>query len=339
MIGQRKSDARFKTAPRKADRVLVIKLEGLASFVQALAAAKAIRETHVGARITLLTVDAFKEIAEKCPYFDTVETDGKPRDAQATASLIGRIRAAKYDMVYDLEASSRTNTYYQGLRPWPPHWSGTAQGCSNPVTEAELAPLHALDQLALQLRAAGIDAPTLLPDLSWVRTALRDPPRLQPDYFGIRGRFVLLTPRNADALPARRWPHEKYAELARRVADGGVTPVILGGSEERDTGAAIVKAEPRAKNLVARPDFFQVAALAERAAFAAGDDVDFLHVAAAAGAPCVVLLSSRGEPERIGPRGQGGVVALTAAVVADLPVDLVDRQLRNCGAYPLARSA
>ncbi|MBK6702819.1 MAG: hypothetical protein IPG56_02900 [Caulobacteraceae bacterium] len=134
---------------------------------------------------------------------------------------------------------------------------------------------------------------------------MRDAPRLQPDYFGICGPYVLLLPRGSDAESNRRWPEEKYIDLAKRIANNGVTPVVLGASEERPTGAAIAKAEPRAKNLVTRPDLFQSIALAERASFAVGDDVDLMHVAAAAGAPCLVFLSSTTKGVSA-PRGRSG---------------------------------
>ena len=60
--------------------MLVIKLGALGDFIQSMAAARVIREYHVGARITLLTTEVTKDIAEKAPYFDTVEADGKPTD-------------------------------------------------------------------------------------------------------------------------------------------------------------------------------------------------------------------------------------------------------------------
>lgn len=314
---------------------MVIYLGDVAGFVQALAAAKRIRTAHVGARITLLTTETTRELAEKCPYFDIVEADGRPKDAQAITTLIARIRAAKYDVIYDLEASSRTRNYFQGLRPWPPKWSGPVAGAAYRFDDSDRAYMHPLDRYAMQLEAAGIAATeALLPDLSWLRSVLRDAPRLQPDYFGIRGRYVLLLPRGADAESTRRWPEAKYVELARRIAGHGVTPVVLGSPEERPIGAAIAKADPRAKNLVTRADLFQTVALAERAAFAVGDDVELMHVAAASGAPCLVFLSSTAGPERAAPRGRGGVVAFTATVIADLPVEQVERQLRNCGVYP-----
>ena len=322
-----------------AKRVLVIQLGGISTFIQALAAAKRIREEHVGARITLLTTEVTKELAEKAPYFDSVEADGKPTEPQAITNLIKRLRAAKYEVVYDLEGSSRTSNYFQGLRPWPPKWSGPVSGASHQFATADRADMHPLDHYQAQLASAGLPNAPLMPELSWVRPVLRDPPRLQPDYFGIRGPYVLLLPRGGDEAPHNRWPEPKYIELAQRIASAGVTPVVLGAPEERAIGAAILKKEPRAKNLVTRPDLFQTVGLAERAAFAVGDDVELMHVAAAAGAPSLVFLSTTGASALGAPRGRAGVVEFRAAVVADLPVDQVERQLRNCGVIRLAASA
>lgn len=316
-----------------AKRVLVIQLGGLGAFVLALGAAKRIREHHVGARITLLTTEATKELAEKSPYFDTVEADGKPVEPQAITKLIARIRAAKYDVIYDLEGSSRTNNYFQGLRPWPPKWSGPANGAAYAYLAPDRAELHPLDRYQAQLAVAGLGSEALMPDLTWLRHVMRDPPRLSPDYFGIRGPYIVLLPRGSNADPARRWSEEGYAELARRAVGYGVTPVMLGGPDERPVGAAVAKAEPRAKNLVTRPDLFQTIALIERSSFAVGDDVDLMHVAAATRAPCLVFLSAMSHPELSAPRSHGGVVTLTASVIADLPVEQVERQLRNCGVF------
>ncbi len=340
MIPWRKAESSPKAGTSAAKRVLVIQLGGVAEFVQSLAAAQAIRDAHVGAHITLLTTETTSALAEKAPYFDKVEADGKPKEPQAITKLIARIRAAKFDMIYDLEGSNRTNNYFQGMRPWPPKWSGPVAGASHAYIDPERAQRHPLDRYAAQLAVAGLAAnEALLPDLTWVRGVMRDAPRLSPDYFGLRGRYILLLPRGAESEVARRWPEAKYIDLAKRLVRHGVTPVVLGGPEERAIGAAIAKEEPRAKNLVTRPDLFQCAALAERAAFVVGDDVDLMHVAAAAGAPCLVFLSSQANPDRAAPRGRGGVIALTASVIADLPVEQVERQVRNCGVIQHAASA
>lgn len=329
----RKSDAHKRNAPKSAKRILVIAIGGLTEFVAVLAAAKIIRDYHVGARITLLTVEPLRELAEKCPYFDLVEADGKPTEPQATTQLITRLRRAKYDMIYDLKGSNRTNSYFHAMRPWPPLWSGTAPGCSHPFAPPE-QPIHQLDRLTMQLSAAGAEiSGQLLPDMTWVRAAFRDAPRLQPGYFGIRGPYILLLPKDGAARDGERWPSRKYIELARRIADQGATPVMLGGPEERGVGAALAEVEPRAKNLVARADIFQIAALAERAAFAVGEQGPYMHVAAACGVSSVILLPASADPEIEAPRGRRGVVTIQAPVLAETPAPQVDQQMRNCGAY------
>jgi len=134
-----------------AKRVLVIQLGGISTFVQALAAARRIREAHVGARITLLTTEATKELAEKAPYFDAVEADGKPTEPQAFTNLIKCLRGAKYDMVCDLGGSSRPNNHFQGLRPWPPNWSGRIAGARHAFLDPERADTHLHARLRAQL--------------------------------------------------------------------------------------------------------------------------------------------------------------------------------------------
>lgn len=345
MIGlSRKRETGTKTPSREARRVLVIKLGALGDFIQALAAARVIREYHVGARITLLTTPVFEAFAKASPYFDVVETDGRERDPQAVAAMLQRLRSAKYDMVYDLQTNGRTSNYFQGLRPWPPDWSGIAPGCSHPQTNPERETMHTLDRLADQLFEAGIadqhpigSAP--LPDLSWVRMSQKDPPRLQPAYFGLKQPYGLIIPGASAHRPEKRWPAERYGELARRIIERGVMPAILGHNDEKEAAAAILRVEPRAKNLISRTDLFQVAALAERAAFSVGNDTGPMHIAAAAGSPCVVLFSSESDPDRVCPRGRGGVMAIMAESLAAMGVAQVEQAIGNVGGFRALASA
>ncbi|MBL8548858.1 MAG: glycosyltransferase family 9 protein [Hyphomonadaceae bacterium] len=324
--------------PAKVAKVLVIKLNAVGEFIQSLAAAKIVRDHHVGARITLLTTAPFKDFAEKCPYFDVVEADGRPREPAAITQLVARIRAAKYDVVYDFETSGRTNRYFLALRPWPPLWSGTAQGCSHPYGQEERAALHPIDRYAAQLQHAGLPAvdafgEAQLPDLTWIRRALRDPPRLDPAYFGIKGPYVLMMPGGSPEHLERRWPEKSYAELAKRIAANGVTPVVIGAVDEKDVGLAVAAAEPKAKNLVSRTDFFQIAALSERATLVVGNVTGPMHIAAAAGAPLLVLAARTNDPDRNAPRGRRGAVLINADHLGDLPALEVDRAMKNLGAY------
>jgi ADP-heptose:LPS heptosyltransferase len=335
------SNKAFEPPPADARRVLVIKFGGLRDFVQALAAAKVIRDYHFGARIMLLTADEYKGFAEKCPFFDTVEVAGNASDPQQIAQVIRRVRKAKFDMVYDLECSARTNQFYLGLKPWPPRWSGTASNCSHPYNDPERDRIHKIDRFADQLHAAGLGPPGgwpagggPLPDLSWVRMSHRDPPRLQPGFFSLKQPYVLLIPGADVERPDHLWPIEKYSELSRQLVARGLGVAVIGGPAEREIGVSINRAEPKARNLVSRTDLFQVAALAERAAAVVGDDSGPMHIAAAAGAPCVVLYAADQETALVAPRGRAGVLKLLAPYLGDLPVGDVIRAIGNLGALP-----
>lgn len=321
---------------RGVPRVLVIQLGAPAAFVKALGAAAAIRAHHLGAPITLLTTDATSALAQQCPHFDVVEADGRPTDPAAVASLVTRIRAAKYDIVYDLEGSARAGRYFQGLRPWPPQWSGPVAGARFASPLEDVAALHPHDRYARQLAIAGVPfKEPLHADLCWLRRVLRDPPRLQPDFYGVRSAYVLLAPRGDET----GWPAQKYGQLGRNLVRQGLTPVIVGGAGARIVGSEAVKTEPLAKNLVARLDPIQTIALAERAAFVVGDDLEVIDIAAAAGARCLVFLPEGADLDRLLPRGPGGAAAFTASPVSALPVEQIERQLRNYGVFQRAQTA
>ena len=143
-------------ARREVQKILVIKLSALGDFVLAFPAFERIRAAHPGAKITLLTTPPFESLAASSPFFDRVETDGRPQGPAAWLGLILRMRHQHYDRVYDLQNNDRTNLYFQALRPFPPAWSGVAAGASLPHHNRARMEMHALERQAEQLEAAGI---------------------------------------------------------------------------------------------------------------------------------------------------------------------------------------
>ncbi len=329
-------------------RVLVIKLGALGDFIQALGAMRVVRATHPSARITLLTTEPFEAFAKACPYFDIVEADGRPRDIKGRADLIRRLRAASYDMVYDFQNNDRTSQYFAGLTGKKPLWSGAAQGASHQHRNPNRAMMHNFDRLTEQLLHAGLtpkppgDATgwiigqELTPSLEWIRPAFRDPPRFKPEFFNLYGPYMLLIPGSSAEHPEKRWPVDRFAEIASWVASVGITPVVLGTKAEGDIGNQIMKLEPKTKSIIGRTDLFQLATLSERAVMAVGGDTGPMHLAAAARTPGVCLFAQEWTPEmardlqtvwnpqtrlgRAAPRG-GPMVVLHAGSLDAIGVD------------------
>jgi ADP-heptose:LPS heptosyltransferase len=308
------------TQPKK---ILVIKLSALGDFVLALAAMKKIREAHPKAHITLLTTPPFEALARICPYFNAVETDGRPADPADWLNLRRRLKAARYDRVYDLQTSAQSARIFYSLWPFPPQWSGIAFGCALPHRNPRRNHMHTLERHADQLKSAGIwpDAPTEPgaappPDLSWV---LKKQPPDRPVPGGVKPRpFVLFVPGGSAHRLDKRWPAENFGALGRILYDRGFDVVIIGGPQESAVARAIQKQVGQARDLTGRTDFAKIAVLGAKAALAVGNDTGPLHLAAAAGAPTVVLFSSASDPELSAPRGH--VAALRSESLADLPV-------------------
>ena len=310
-------------ARREVQKILVIKLSALGDFVLALAAMKRIRQAHAKAHITLLTTPPFEALARASPYFNAVHTDGRPEGLAQWLALRQRLRAAGYARVYDLQTSARSNRIFQILRPRPPAWSGIALGCSLPHRNRLRDQMHTLERQADQLMYAGIwpDAPTAPgtapgPDLSWV---LATAPGERPPAGGVKPRpYAMFVPGGSAHRPEKRWPVEKYGELARILYARGLDIVVIGGPPEAALAQAIQRQVPRARDLTGRTDFARIAVLGAKAALAVGNDTGPLHLAAAAGAPTVVLFSSASDPALSAPRGK--VAVLRAENLAELPV-------------------
>lgn len=324
---------------RQVERILVIKLSALGDFVLALAAMRKIRQAHAKAHITLLTTPPFEALARICPYFNAVDTGGRSQSFADWMSLRKRIKAVGYHRVYDLQTSSRSNRIFQMLRPGPPVWSGIAWGCALPHRNPLRNGMHTLERHADQLMSAGIwdGAPTEpgsapAPDLSWV---LKAKAAERPAPGGNRPRpYVMFVPGGAAHRPEKRWPVESYSALARILYSRGFDIVIIGGPQEAELAHAIQRTTPRARDLTGRTDFARVAMLGGRAALAIGNDTGPLHLAAAAGAPAIVLFSKASDPALSAPRGR--VAILRADRLEDLPVAQVAQAANSLVASPAA---
>ena len=293
--------------------ILVIKLGALGDFVLAFAPFAAIRAHHPDARITLLTTRPFAELATASPWFDRVITDDRPRWWNL-AALVRLSRALRgFDMVYDLQTSDRSGWYHR-LAGRPP-WSGIALGASHPHANPNRNAMHTLERQRDQLGMAGIEAfPT--PDLAWLTAA---PPEPLPSPYAV------LIPGAAPRRPLKRWPVGSFGALAQILTTRGQTPIIIGAAQDAPLAAAIRAVSPAAIDMTGRTNLRQLAAVLAGARLAVGNDTGPLHLAAATGIPCIALFSADSDPALTRPRGQ--VTVLSAANLADLPLDRVAEAL------------
>jgi len=297
-------------------RILVIKLGALGDIVQSLGPAAAIRRHHADAEITLLTSAPFAAFLGQSPYFDTVWVDERPGplDFGGLWRLRRRLRGGDFRWVYDLQTSGRSSWYFHLMGPGRRReWSGIARGASHRHDTPGRNRMHTLARQADQLRTAGIAAMPP-PDLAWVQADIRR--------FDLPERFAVLVPGGAQHRPDKRWPVERYAALATKLADRGVVPVIVGGEAERRLGKSIEQTRAGARDLTGETGFAEVVALGRAALWAVGNDTGPMHLLAAAGAPVTVLYSAVSDPALTAPWGPK-VTILRRPSLSDLAVEEV----------------
>jgi ADP-heptose:LPS heptosyltransferase len=312
-------------------RVLVIKLGALGDFAQAFGVMGEIRAAHPDAEITLLTTPPYEEVSRDSGLFDRIEIDGRLQGPGDYWRVFRRLRAARYDRVYDLHTSSRTRWYLPFFWPRIPEWSGISPGASFRQTRPDRTRLHNLDRLWDQINLAGIgrvypigEAPA--PDLSWaIRAAGAD----VAQRFGLRPPFALLAPAASATGEAKRWPLEHYAALAAWLATRGITPVVVGGPGEREVAAFIRDRAPETVDLTGRTRVVDLAGLGAQARLMVGNDTGPTHWGAYSGAPGLMLMSVISRVGHCEPRAR--MQTLTVEDLKDLPLATVTAALVEQG--------
>jgi ADP-heptose:LPS heptosyltransferase len=314
-------------ARRPSHEILIIKLGALGDFIQALGPMPDIRRHHAGDRITLLTTPRYAELAAQTRLFDDILIDRRPKalDLKGWLALRRTLRRGRFDRIYDFQTSDRSGIYAWLLRPGRmPEWSGIVWQCSHPHANPHRDHQHTMDRQAEQLLMAGIHPVSLVP---WLPAAGSLPPVIAGN------RFVVMIPGSSPRHLAKRWPADRYGQLAVKLKRAGYLPVLVGVHGEADLGRAISAVCPEAVDLVGRTDVAALAALVASASLTVGNDTGATHVAAAGANPVVVLFSRASDPRLCAPRGKL-VRVLMEPDLADLSVDAVFAACRAIAVTP-----
>jgi heptosyltransferase-2 len=154
------------------------------------------------------------------------------------------------------------------------------------------------------LRAIGWNAPTRDPVLRAAPDSIRRAGSLLSSKgIGDQDWIVGLSP-GAAYGPAKRWPVERFAAIAKRAAEEwGAKVLVIGTEKEKELGETLVSAAaPSAINLCGMTGLGDALALIKRCALFVSNDSGLMHVAAALQVPTVAVFGST-DSIATGPRG------------------------------------
>lgn len=117
-------------------------------------------------------------------------------------------------------------------------------------------------------------------------------PRLLPQERVVtEARYCVLCP--GASVPEKRWPAERFAEVADFITETYDVPIYLcGGADEAEYGerlSRLVRNPERVVSRIGKTTFAEWASIVQHAEFVVGNDSATIHLAAAARRPCVCI--------------------------------------------------
>ncbi len=302
------------------ERILVIKLSALGDFIQALGPMLAIREHHPHAHITFMTTKPFKELAQKCGYFDSVWVAPKPKwkNLNGWFSLRKELNKAKYARIYDLQNNDRTGLYFKLLKNPKPEWVGIAKGASHSNDTKSRKSGTAFEGHKETLGKVGIQN-IKIDKLEWMEQNLGQ--------FNLPHKFALIIAGCAPNRPEKRWLPKYYASVAQHLIKSNITPVLIGTDAEKEINSEIARTEPeKIVNLTNKTNLYDIATLARRARLSIGNDTGPIHLAAATGSPVIVIFneSKSSNPKKHAPLGDKVHIVSAENIESILPKTVIE---------------
>jgi ADP-heptose:LPS heptosyltransferase len=286
--------------------ILVIDFGQLGDVVMSLPALRAIREKFPHARVTVAVGKPGAEIIDMSGYADsTIEIDRvalrdgfKPWSILKVVDIVKDVRRRQFDFVIDLHSFSETNLlgFLSGA---PDRLFARRPGRSldflakfnpRPPVDRNDPKKHLVDRYLEVLKPLEIKEVSRIPRLS-----LRPEPQAAVE--------AMLRKAKADAgaplvglfpgagHPGRRWPMEKFSQLADfLVRNDKLRPIIFVGPEERQMLTQMRTLFPPPCVILEKLSIPELAAAQSRLAVFVSNDTGPVHIAAAVGTPVVVLI-------------------------------------------------
>ena len=341
----------YSAAAPRLDRLLVVRLSAMGDIIHTLPAVAALRQAFPQATLGWLVEERWAELlctlryprsgqrSPQRPLVDRVHSVNTADWRRAPFSFhtwlqigagLSELRGIQYDTAIDFQGAVRSALLAR--------WSGApiVYGSAHPRENAasmfytrkvilETNGTHVVEQ-ALALAGAVVSAASLA--TASVPTASMAPAMAAPGVefpvdadaenkiagltTDLRG-FAILNP--GAGWGAKRWPAERYGQVAKELAKDGLCSLINHGPGEEELAAAVEAASAGAARKISCT-VSELVALTRRARLFIGGDTGPLHLAAALKIPVVAIFGPT-DPARNGPFGTQAIVLRSASSVTD----------------------
>src|SRR6266516_726478 len=283
---------------RSVSRVLVVRLRSIGDTVLTTPSLIALRRFLPQARIDILLEEWIAPVLEGFDEIDRVITVDS-RSVMSRARVARELRAARYDVVYNPHGGTTATllTRASGVK----HLVGFAHyqysRLHNHVapSSAELwgtFKLHSVEQQLALIGWTGVpvtDRPRTRLAVA-AETTARVTEKLRESGLDATRTFAVIHP--AASYETKQWAADKFARITEELAARGLVSVAIAAPNESAIVAELKKASEVSVVGLTNLSLPEITALASRARLFVGNDSGIAHMAAAAGAPLVVIFGS-----------------------------------------------
>jgi len=273
-------------------RVLVVRMSSIGDIVLTEPVVAAIAEAHPDARVGYAVKARYADLVRFHPAIAVVHelADSSPA---ALMRLCREVRAERYTTAVDLHGNARSVALVR--------CSGAEVTSRYRKRELSTAlrvrvgrrPFRAtrllVDRYLEAIAPLGIGVAGRRPVLH-LSSEARERAASLLGGFGLEpGAFVAMVP--GTVWPTKRWPPERYAELAVRLSRENGAPTLLLGSADEETlcGYVAARAQGAAVSGAGKATLGETAALIELASAYVGNDSGPTHMSMAVGTPTVAI--------------------------------------------------
>ncbi len=307
-----------------AKNILLIRLRSIGDIVFTLPGVHRVRENFPGAHIAFMVtkeyaslLKGFREVNEVVPLDRALYRRGNPIAIVAeTASLLQRLRKAKFDLTVDFQGYGET-AWLSRLTGAPKRWGsvhgpGRRWAYTRGVTR-DYRPHHVDWNLSL-LQQCGLPPGEVVNQFVLPEAALAE------------GRAVFAAQKLDPARPTiymqpftssphKNWPLDRYLELSRHWQQRGLQILFSGGPSDR---AALEPARAAGFPVSAGSSLLTTAGLMKLSTLVLGGDTGLAHLAVAMGQRVVMIMHGTGVEQTCPYQHRDWVVSASSGQSADL---------------------
>jgi ADP-heptose:LPS heptosyltransferase len=316
LIGFRYRKKLGASAEIKIKKIIVFKPDHIGDFILALPVFENLRHHMSQAKIIAVVSSAAKNVLDSSQsslYVDEIcgydakffARSNPPSGFEKSFKLLRKLLRTKADLIVDLRNTPLSLTYalFSGAKY---RFDRSSRRILSRIKGEELKE-HEVEINLDVIQSGGVPARVRHPrffikdaDRDWVKNLFED--------LKIKDAAFLVAMHAGAPEEARRWPFERFAQLAQELHSRyGAKILLVGGRDEQKLAAEIMRLAPDCvSNLVGKTDFRQLASVLKSCDLFIGNNSGPMHLAAAVEAKTIGLHGPL-TLERFKPYGQNAI--------------------------------